>query len=387
MLPQNYKTAWIIRFAIVSPITVISLISTYLPVFKKYLNQIVFTALLAGQTGIFLMILIADPDEPAFYAYYVGSILVLLTCQFIFQVSLKPAILFFILSISGYILIGVLDQQLLTETSFNYNPQWLIGNFFFFTAAGIISLLGLYRFHRSREEAEYANQVKTSFLANISHEIRTPLNGITGCARLITEPGVTEKNRLLYEEIIGFSSKQLLDIVDSILLMSEIETGKAELFPEQISLNSIISELSKQFAFMAEQKKLTFISECLISREQDIFITDVQKFRMILSNLLNNAVKFTSSGSVTLKSGFITAGLRIIVEDTGLGIDQPQLDKIFDSFFQTDKGYSREYGGNGLGLSICKSYISMLKGQITVQSKLGKGTIFTVTLPVLMSSK
>lgn len=383
MLPQNYISALFIRYAIMIPTAVVVLILSYVRAARKYFNYLIFLTLLVGQLGIMAMVVIADPSEPAFYSYFVSSILALLACEFIFQVSIKPAILYFLLSIAGYFLIAVFDYKLFTEADLGINKYWMIGNFFFFASAGFISLLGHHKSQKSRDAAHLANQIKTSFLANISHEIRTPLNGITGCAALLSENNITDKNRKRYKEIIDVSTRQLLDIVDSVLLMSEVETGKSKLFLERISLKDLCYELTQQYKFIAEQKDLQFKFDCLITDDQEKFTTDYQKLRIIVSNLLNNAVKFTSEGIIKLRAGFVSEGLRIVVEDTGKGIDPENIENIFESFFQADKGYSREYGGNGLGLGICKSYIESLNGTIDVKSTPEKGSTFTVTLPHL----
>ena len=383
MMPVNYRTAWFLRFAVIIPMMFLGFLLTFTPLYLKFRKAIVLILLIISQFCMLAMIYISIPEEPAFAHYYIGVVVIVLNAGLLFRESVKPAVIFFIGSFLAYLIMLLFKYFFLEAFSDPSVLSYIIGNSLMFLLIGCLSLLGISRLRKSRDEAKYANQVKTSFLANISHEIRTPLNGITGCARLLAEPDTTEVNRRRYEEIIEYCSKQLMEIVDSILLMSEIETSNSELKLEPVSLFKTCEDLVKQFAFIAEQKNLKFEYECLIPEEQEIFTTDIQKFRMIISNLLNNAIKFTNSGTVYVRGGFLTDELRVVVEDTGIGIPESQLENIFDSFYQTDRGYSREFGGNGLGLAICKSYVEMLKGSIKVESTPGKGSTFTVTFPSL----
>lgn len=383
MLPQHYQFAWVLRFAIILPLTSIFFLLTFFTTLEKYLRVFNFILLILAQISIMTMLVVAAPEEPAFYGYYVGTIIMLLACEFMFEIPFKPSVFYFIFSLILYLIVAIFDQQLLHWESIQYNKSWLIGNFFFFVGSGLISLAGLYRLLKSRDEARQANILKSSFLANISHEIRTPLNGITGCSKLLTTPALSDEDKIRFSKVITASSDQLLDIVDSILTMSSIETGHNSLDLTYISLSDFLYEITQLFIFQAEQKRIDFIVENLIEKNQNDFYTDQRKLRMILNNLLMNALKFTEFGTITLKAGFTSAGLRLIVEDTGIGFSDDQSEKIFESFYQINKGYSREYGGNGLGLAICKSYCSMLDGTIKAESVKNMGAVFTVTLPVL----
>jgi|GEM_PF-4711982 len=383
MLPLHYKTAWMIRYLIVVPYGLIMMSLTFFDGLKKYAVQICYSLLLVGQFGIMAMLIISTPDEPAFYSYYAGSILMLLACEFLYEIPLKPSIAYFAICALLYLAVGIIDQQLLSTPAQDYNKNWLVGNFFLFLWAGFISLTGLYRLQRSRNEAEHANILKSAFLANISHEIRTPLNGLTGCAKLMVSPDLSEEQKIRFSEIINSTGDQLLNIVDSILTMSAIETGHSIVEIKEISLSDLLFDITRQFSFQAEQKDINFHIENLITKEQNLFKTDESKLRMILNNLLSNALKFTDCGAITFKAGFLSSDLRFVVEDTGIGFKSENSERIFESFYQIDKGYTRKFGGNGLGLAICKSFTELLGGSITAEGEEGKGSVFTVTLPLI----
>ncbi|MDC7225230.1 MAG: ATP-binding protein [Spirochaetales bacterium] len=382
MLPIHRDFAWLLRYAVVAPFCFIILGLTFTPILKRYTKLLVYCALIVGQLSIMAMLAVASPLEPAFYGYYVGTVVMLLSCEFMFEFSFRHSFFYFIFSIIMYLIIAVFYQKMPFKENLDYNRNWLIGNFFFFIFIGGISLTGIRHLMKNRDEANHANLMKSSFLANISHEIRTPLNGLTGCARLLASPETTEEQKHIFSSIINTSSEQLLDIVDSILTMSEIENRRSVLDLTEIKISDFLYSIVQQFSFQAEEKGLGFNYDNLVTPDRDAILTDARKLRMILNNLLSNALKFTDEGSLSFKAGFVSDGLRFVLEDTGIGFSQDHADRIFESFYQADRGYSRKYGGNGLGLAITKSFTEMLGGTITAQSEPGQGSIFTLTIPV-----
>ena len=382
-MPLNYRTAWFIRFAIVLPFALMVFLLSFVRPLKKHMKKPVYAMLLLGQIGLFIIIAVSKSSEPAYYSYYQGTVLILIACEFMFQMTWKPAAVFFLLSLAMYLGIIIFVQKLFASAAYGYDISWLIGNLTFYVATGLLSLLGLVRIQQSRDAAKKADDLKSSFLVNISHEIRTPLNGLLGCASLLTSPSSNAAEVKKYRKIIDYCGNQLVDIVDNILFMSEIEKGKSELHLENISLKDFLFDLSNHFEIQAESKGLEFIYEDWITTAQNTFRTDLVKLRTILNNILNNALKFTDNGRITLRAGRLSSELRFIIEDSGIGFDMEQAGHIFDSFYQVDKGYSRTYGGNGLGLSITKSYLEMLGGRIDVDSTPGRGSVFTVTIPEL----
>ncbi|HDN27329.1 MAG TPA: DUF3369 domain-containing protein [Thioploca sp.] len=238
---------------------------------------------------------------------------------------------------------------------------------------------------QARREAEAANQAKTAFLANVSHELRTPLNGISGASQILrTDKDLTVKQSQSLN-IIQSSSEYLSTVVNDILDISQMETNQLELHPYDFCLNKFIHHLVEVFKSRAAQKRLTFIYEPSPHLPTGIH-ADEKRLRQILINLLSNAVKFTQRGGVRFKvDSFPSTGessiaiIRFQVEDTGLGIAQEHLEKIFLPFKQVSN-WKNKSEGTGLGLAITKKLVEMMKGELHVESTLGKGSAFWVEL-------
>ena len=258
----------------------------------------------------------------------------------------------------------------------------------------------------SKEELEAKNEqllqsskYKSEFLANMSHELRTPLNSILILSEMLAEKAngdYTEEERE-FAKVIYTSGNDLMMLINDILDLSKVEAGKLEVFFNEANIREIAETVERSFLPMAEQKGLTFTVEI----EEDlpsIFYTDEQRMQQIIKNLLSNAVKFTNKGSVSLKLEKVKNTkekealdqnvqsdfwMKIVVEDTGLGIPQEKQDLIFEAFQQADGATARKYGGTGLGLSICREFAKLLGGFITLDSKENEGSVFTVYLPNL----
>lgn len=243
----------------------------------------------------------------------------------------------------------------------------------------------------SIHEAEKLNQLKSDFLANMSHEIRTPMNGILGMAELILS-AKSPQNVESYARTIINSGESLLNIINDILDFSKIEAGKLEIDPLPVNMLELVEDIASLYSIHAGDKSLELAVRYIPGTEQFV-IADPVRIRQILSNLVNNAVKFTTQGHILITveekrelskdypSKYDTV-LVFSVSDTGIGIPEHAIDKIFTKFSQGDSSTTREYGGTGLGTSICKNLTELMDGDIDVQSKEGKGTKFTVTLPV-----
>lgn len=238
---------------------------------------------------------------------------------------------------------------------------------------------------KARDEATRANKSKSEFLANMSHEIRTPLNAIMGFAELLGDQLENPRHQE-FVDIIGKSGRNLLLIINDILDLSRIEAGRMKIEPEPVKPQQIINELERIFSLSANEKKLKFI----VYKVKDLpetLIMDETRVRQVLFNLLGNAIKFTHSGEVklivktqNLSTINMTCDLILEVSDTGIGIPIEQQELIFQAFRQQEGQSTRKFGGTGLGLTITKRMVEMMNGQISVQSKPGEGSTFTVIL-------
>ena len=240
--------------------------------------------------------------------------------------------------------------------------------------------------------AEEANRAKTAFLSNMSHEIRTPMNAIIGLDSIaLSEPNVPESTRG-YLEKIGDSAQHLLGIINDILDMSRIESGRVAIKSEEFSFAKMLAQVNTIVDGQCNEKGLHY--ECrLKGNVRDHYIGDDMKLRQVMINILGNAVKFTpEGGSVTLTIEAIAhydnkSTLRMTFEDTGIGMSEEYLPKVFEAFSQEDSSATNKYGSTGLGMPITKSIVELMNGSIEVQSVKGEGTTFIVTLTLLDSDR
>ncbi|MBF0398818.1 MAG: response regulator, partial [Desulfobacterales bacterium] len=232
-----------------------------------------------------------------------------------------------------------------------------------------------------KRQIEEANLLKREFLSNMSHELRTPLNSIIALSRLLK----TKSQRLPQEEdryidIIERNGKDLLYLINDILDMSKIEAGKMDIYLKEFSLKAMLETLIENAEFFFEEKNISIIKD--IPYDFPNIKSDESRVHQVLKNLVSNALKFTHEGSITVSAKTDRFNVYITVKDTGIGIDSSDLPHIFDEFRQVDNSSVKKYEGTGLGLAIVQKLLRLLGGSISVESELGKGSAFTVILPI-----
>ncbi|MGF6852565.1 CheY-like chemotaxis protein/CHASE3 domain sensor protein [Paraburkholderia sp. CI3] len=234
------------------------------------------------------------------------------------------------------------------------------------------------------ERLEQSSRYKSEFLANMSHELRTPLNSSLILAKLLQQnrSGNLTDEQVRYAETIHASNSDLLVLINDILDLSKVEAGQLTVEHETVSIEATLQSLEEMVRPIAATKHLRLAFDTLPGTP-DTFVTDGQRLTQILRNLLSNAVKFTERGEVTLEVARVEDNvLRFDVRDSGIGIPADKLDMIFEAFQQADGSTSRQYGGSGLGLSISREFSRLLGGRITVASEVGKGSVFSLWLPL-----
>lgn len=239
----------------------------------------------------------------------------------------------------------------------------------------------------AKEKAEESDQLKSAFLANMSHEIRTPLNAIVGFSRLLVRKNYEEAKRKLFIRDIQSNSDQLLTIINDILDISKIESGQIVLSPIKVNINVLLQEVHDTMLLQVKNSQIAlFCNKPLPDAQVEISIDDV-RLKQVLTNLLNNAIKFTEKGYIHF--GYKTLNTNEIlffVEDTGVGIAKDKHDVIFEHFRQEDNTTTRRYGGTGLGLSISKKLVELMGGTLWVESEKHKGATFYIRIPRIVAA-
>lgn len=243
---------------------------------------------------------------------------------------------------------------------------------------------------KARKEADAASEAKSAFLANISHEIRTPLNGILGMAQLLAASNLDAEQRDQLDTILD-SGKTLMAILNDVLDLSKIEAGKFDISPIDNDLGHLLRRLEKLWAPRATEKGLTLKLE--IDPAAEMFLRfDPVRVRQCVSNLVSNAIKFTEKGSICVSASVVPLGDGsfegcIRVADTGMGMSEETVEKLFTPFTQADASTSRRFGGTGLGLSISRKLAELMEGGIFVESEEGKGSTFTLSFRATPGSR
>ena len=244
---------------------------------------------------------------------------------------------------------------------------------------------------KAKEDAEEANRAKSAFLATMSHEVRTPLNGILGMAAQLKDEGLKPEEREEYLSILVHSGESLLDILNNILDIARLESGRERTDRSAFRPAALVQEIVGLFAHRAAEKGIALTSS-VDPNLPDVLLGYPMRLKQVLFNLIGNGIKFTDRGEVTLSLGCARRSgddvlLAVAVKDTGIGISPKGIERIFTPFTQADDSISRRYGGTGLGLAISKRLVEFMGGRIDVASKVDEGSVFSFTLPLIATEE
>jgi two-component system, sensor histidine kinase and response regulator len=239
----------------------------------------------------------------------------------------------------------------------------------------------------AKEKAEAGDRLKTSFIQNISHEVRTPLNGVLGFSDIMMDPDIDNEDKEMYKPLLQSSCDRLINTITDYMDISLIASGNMELRKKATDIAEIALDCSLKFGELCNTKNITFEHIPPTDEQNTTIETDPEFLRKIINHLLDNAVKFTSSGFVTFAWEIKGNQFIITVKDSGRGIDESAKSKIFNAFEQEETSLTRSHEGSGLGLAIIKGLVELLDGEISFESEQGQGTIFTVTMPTGIAGK
>lgn len=233
----------------------------------------------------------------------------------------------------------------------------------------------------TKHKAFESDRLKSSFLSNLSHEIRTPLNGIVGFAQMLGNEDISAEDRQIYVNNLMDSTDRLIEIVSNTVEIAKIEAGSVELARQKASFSEILKQVYSDYEPMAVERGLAFDVINEVPESKTLIHCDSTKLKVILKHLVHNALKFTPEGSVQFGAEIKDAFVEFFVEDTGLGIDKKDFQKIFNPFAQGETLSAGDVTGTGLGLAIAKYYVELMGGMLELESEKGKGSRFSFLIP------
>jgi signal transduction histidine kinase/AmiR/NasT family two-component response regulator len=374
-----------IRWGIVCPILLAIFGLTFWKAMFLRLGQVALTASLLA-TGLGVVAMTALMPAPFNSEYYAGIIMVVIYAGTLIRLKYRYSVVASVILVLSYqasaLWLNPIPRTMLISNDFFLGMATAVGLF-----SGYFQDLYIRRAYanrkaadEAREAADAANRAKSEFLATMSHEIRTPLNGVLGMAQAMAMNRLSKAQRERLQ-VIGHSGEMLLALVNDVLDLSKIEAGRLELDLADFDLEALVRGVQANFQPMAEGKGLAF-SVAVGEGAGGTWRGDAVRVRQILYNLVSNAVKFTAAGSVEVCIAATDAGLECAVSDTGIGISPDKVEGLFDKFVQADASTTRRYGGTGLGLAICRELCDAMGGAIDVESEPGRGSKFTVRLPL-----
>ena len=403
LIPEHLSEIWLIRYGLLCPAAIVAFAMTYAGWFNRYMQPIIATLVMFSGFCISAMTVIAP--EPVSYSYYAGNILVIIFGYSFFRLRFVWA------TSAGWAIVG---SYQIAAIGFSDTPvAVLVNNNFFFLSANVIGMFASYcleqyarrdfylvdaltaeraavelakeeledRVEERTREATAAARSKAEFLANMSHEIRTPMNGVLGMLDLLRRAGLGRFEQEQAETAFR-SAEGLLAILNDVLDLSKIEAGKMALDLESVAPGEIVEDVCAVLYHQARGKRLELVA-LLHPGSFTPRLLDQTRVRQILLNVLGNALKFTEHGHITVRCRCAESDDCIVIDvaDTGIGIDEAQLETLFDAFAQGDNSTTRRFGGTGLGLTITHELTALMAGEISVTSSPGSGSCFTVRIP------
>jgi len=233
----------------------------------------------------------------------------------------------------------------------------------------------------AKEKAEESDSLKSSFLKNMSHEVRTPLNAITGFSSLMTNPNLSADKLKDFSDIISTSSQKLIEIITDVIEISQIHSNQIKIKMSEFDIVQILYEIRDRYEVIAKTKNIDLLTNYNIQQKEYLIVSDKAKVERTINHLIDNAIKFTPQGKVLITCELELQNIKISISDTGIGISDEMQKLIFEPFRQVETGIIRNFGGNGLGLSIAKAYIELLNGTISLKSEINKGTTCIISIP------